>query len=78
MDKAFWEKTYNDINISTFGTKPNKEIEAMWENFNKDWSILDVGCGEEKNTLFLAEKGFKNVNATDISQAAINRDINQA
>jgi tellurite methyltransferase len=73
MDKPFWEKTYSNDSITTFGTKPNRTIEAMWESFDKNWSILDVGCGEGKNPLFLAEKGFKNVDAFDLSQAGIEK-----
>lgn len=73
MDKPFWEKTYTDDTITTFGTKPNRTIETMWESFNKDWSILDVGFGEGKNPLFLVENGFKNVDAFDLSQAGIEK-----
>ncbi|HBP62737.1 MAG TPA: hypothetical protein DD730_00335 [Desulfosporosinus sp.] len=73
MDKPFWEKTYNNDNVTTFGTKPNKAIEAMWESFDKNWSILDVGCGEGKNPLFLAENGFENVDAFDLSQSGIEK-----
>lgn len=73
MDKPFWEKTYSDNTVTTFGTKSNKAIEAMWESFDKNWSILDVGCGEGKNPLFLAENGFNNVDAFDLSQAGIEK-----
>jgi cyclopropane fatty-acyl-phospholipid synthase-like methyltransferase len=73
MDKPFWEKTYMDDTITTFGTKPNRTIEAMWKSFDKNWSILDVGCGEGKNPLFLAGNGFKNVDAFDLSKSGIEK-----
>jgi tellurite methyltransferase len=73
MDEPFWEETYRDDTVSTFGTKPNRTIETMWETFDKDWAILDVGCGEGKNPLFLAEQGFKNIDAFDLSQAGIKK-----
>jgi len=75
MEKPFWENTYNDDSVTTFGIKPTKALEAMWESFDKNWSVLDVGCGEGKNALFLAEKGFINVDAFDISQSGINKLI---
>lgn len=53
IDKPFWEKTYCDDTVSTFGAQPNKAIEDMWKSFDKNWSILDVGCGEGKNPIFL-------------------------
>jgi tellurite methyltransferase len=70
MDRPFWENTYKDENVSTFGTHPNQDMEEMWPNFGKNWSILEVGCGEGKNALFLAQKGF-DVHAFDISPAGI-------
>ena len=73
MEKPFWENTYSDDKVTTFGTKPNRAIEDMWESFDKDWSILDVGCGEGKNPIFLAENGFMNIDAFDLSQAGIDK-----
>ena len=73
MNKPFWEETYKDDNVTTFGVKPNRAVESMWEVFDKRWSILDVGCGEGKNPIYLAEKGFKNVDAFDLSQAGIDK-----
>lgn len=45
MDKPFWENTYKDDNVTTFGIKPNRAVEALWKTFDKEWSIMDVGCG---------------------------------
>ncbi len=71
MEKPFWEKTYLDNDVTTFGIKPNRAVETMWNSFSKECSILDVGCGEGKNPIFLATKGFKNVDAFDLSEAGI-------
>lgn len=73
MGTPFWERTYEDDTVSTFGVRPNRAVEAMWESFDMNATILDVGCGEGKNPIFLAEKGFANVDAFDISQAGITK-----
>lgn len=73
MDKPFWDETYKNDAVTTFGVKPNRAVETMWKTFDIGWSILDVGCGEGKNPIFLAENGFKNIDAFDISQAGIEK-----
>lgn len=71
MDKPFWEQTYLDDNVSTFRSGPNPTIIEMMHLFDKEWNILDVGCGEGKNDIYLAMNGFKNIDAFDISEAGI-------
>ena len=39
MNKAFWEKSYLDDTVTTFGTRPNQAIEALWKSFDKNWLI---------------------------------------
>ena len=65
----FWEKTYQDPTTSTFG-KPSAEIVELAETFPRGAAVLDLGCGEGRNALFLAERGF-DVSAVDISQHGI-------
>ena len=72
MKKPFWEKTYTNENVTTFGIEPNKTIFEKYIHFIKDCNILEVGCGEGKNALFLAQKGFS-VDAFDISKAGIDK-----
>lgn len=72
MYNPFWEKSYQQLDITTFGLKPNKTIKQMWKKFPKNGNILEVGCGEGKNSLFLAKQGFI-VDAFDISENGIKK-----
>jgi tellurite methyltransferase len=72
MNQPFWENTYQNPRVSTFGQNPNQDIADLWPVFEKHWSILEVGSGEGKNALFMAEKGF-DVQAFDISTAGIQK-----
>lgn len=72
MNEPFWEKSYKDDNVTTFGIKPNPTIEERWSMFTKNGAVLDVGCGEGKNAIFLAQKGFV-VDAFDISESGIEK-----
>ena len=69
-DKPFWEKTYKNDSISTFSKGPTNDIAGYFKNFSKKSIVLDVGCGEGRNAIFLASKGHL-VDAFDISQAGI-------
>jgi len=71
MNKPFWEASYKDDNISTFGTEPNQSIKEHEHLFKKAWRILEIGCGEGKNPLYLANKGFSDINAFDLSENGI-------
>lgn len=69
MDRRFWINNSGDADFSDF--KPNPALTRMWESFDRNWAILDAGCGDGQNTLFLAERGFRNIDAFDISGAGI-------
>jgi cyclopropane fatty-acyl-phospholipid synthase-like methyltransferase len=72
MQKPFWEESYQTDDVSTFGVEPNQAIIDRWNAFKMNGTVLDVGCGEGKNAIFLAQKGF-DVDAFDISQAGIEK-----
>jgi tellurite methyltransferase len=74
MNKAssiapFWEQTYQDLTTSTFG-KPSVEIVELADTLPRGAAVLDLGCGEGRNALFLAERGF-DVTAVDLSEHGI-------
>lgn len=73
MNIPFWEDSYKDDSISTFGIHPNATIDEFQHLFNKSWSVLDVGCGDGKNALYLSGLGYTNVEAFDLSENAIAR-----
>ena len=67
--KPFWETTYQDHAGNTFG-KPSAEIVALAGALPAGAAVLDLGCGEGRNALFLAQRGF-DVTAVDISEHGI-------
>ena len=69
MKRPFWEDAYSDPNASAFGT-PSQEILDIASNPPPGSSVLDLGSGEGRHALYLAECGF-DVTAVDISEAGI-------
>lgn len=51
--------------------EPTKEIENILKELNINNNILDLGCGEGRDAIYLLEKGY-NVDACDYSKEAIN------
>lgn len=68
--KPFWEQSYADSNISTFSKEPTSDVKENYEIFPKNVSVLDVGCGEGRNSIFMAKLGNK-VDAFDLSTNGI-------
>ena len=67
----FWESVYQTPAGSAFG-EPSAEILAIAKVLPLNAAVLDLGCGEGRNALFLAECGF-DVTAVDISRNGINK-----
>ncbi|MCL2421299.1 MAG: methyltransferase domain-containing protein [Defluviitaleaceae bacterium] len=72
MEKPFWEQTYRDDTVVTFTKGPTADVAAHWTMLPSGGNVLDVGCGEGRNAIFLAEKGFC-VDAFDISEAGVEK-----
>ena len=72
MDKPFWEKSYQDKSVSTFSKGPTVDLNEYVHIINENSNVLDVGCGEGRNSIFLASKNHI-VEAFDISEAGINK-----
>lgn len=73
MSQPFWEKAYTDLATPAIrsGT-PSQEIREVACQLPPAARVLDLGCGEGRNALFLAECGFR-VTAVDISEAGISK-----
>lgn len=68
-DERFWDEKF-----SSRGDKPLSPERVVVENMKyfKRGSVLDVACGDGRNTLFLLEKGFQ-VKGIDFSTKALIR-----
>ncbi len=64
----FWEKSYQDKEISTFSLEPNATVKEFEHLLNKQSRIIDIGCGEGQNAFYFAKQGYLNVDAFDISE----------
>ena len=73
-DEPFWEKSYRDDNVSTFAKGPTESVKEIYQKFKNESLILDVGCGEGRDSIFLARQGHW-VDAFDISEAGISKSI---
>lgn len=66
----FWEKAYREKDVVAFSSKPNATIKEFENLFCKSAHVLDVGCGEGQNAIYLAEQGYQ-VDAFDLSEHGI-------
>ncbi|WP_026881113.1 class I SAM-dependent methyltransferase [Clostridium akagii] len=68
-NKEYWDEKF--VSRSDNPLNPEKSIVENIEYF-KNGTILDIACGDGRNALFLAEKGFK-VTGVDFSSRALER-----
>lgn len=76
MDKIiipFWEETYLKDDVMTFSVEPNRTIKEFEHLLKRQSAILEAGCGEGQNVLYLAKQGYCNIDAFDISEAGISK-----
>ena len=68
--RPFWESAFEDLEApSPFGP-PSAEFADLLPSLPPNASVVDLGCGDGRNALFLARHGCR-VEALDISHAAI-------
>lgn len=72
QERPFWEQLYTDMEVSAFSKGPTTDINEFYNIFPKNAQVLDVGCGEGRNSIFMAKLGNK-VDAFDISENGIEK-----
>lgn len=70
QQKPFWEQTYGNADVSTFSKGPTVDVNEYYAIFPPDSLVLDVGCGEGRNSIFMAKLGHT-VDGFDISENGI-------
>ncbi|MCM1523952.1 MAG: methyltransferase domain-containing protein [Ruminococcus sp.] len=66
----FWEKAYREDDVNAFSDRPNATVTEFEPLINHPSSVLDVGCGEGQNAVYLARQGHR-VDAFDLSEHGI-------
>jgi cyclopropane fatty-acyl-phospholipid synthase-like methyltransferase len=67
--KAFWNKRFSAPEY-IFGTQPNVFLASQRQLFRPGMRVLEIGCGEGRNSVWLAELGCE-VTGIDISPLAL-------
>jgi len=75
--EPFWEAAYRDPSTTSVFGSVSEEIRQVTARLPTGGEVLDLGCGEGRNTLFLLEQGMS-VTAVDISANAITKLKSQA
>jgi tellurite methyltransferase len=63
---------FYDEKRSSFGDQPSSELKRHWNEVETSGRALDLGCGDGRNTLFVAGKGMS-VTAVDISGVGLDK-----
>ncbi|MBN2239289.1 MAG: methyltransferase domain-containing protein [Dehalococcoidales bacterium] len=70
----FWEESYKrQGKLDTFGGgKPSRDVVTAASFLKPGMKALDLGCGEGRNAVYLAQQGFITT-ASDISESGIEK-----
>jgi SAM-dependent methyltransferase len=80
--KSFWDKEYKTSKHLTLSDEPSSDLvrftnwaerNAEWPPFPKNGLVLDVGCGNGRNIIFMAENFRMQGYGFDISEVAVNQ-----
>lgn len=69
-NRNIWDEIYSGEN-AVYGMEPEYKLVKYLHHATKG-RVLDIGCGEGRNSLFFAENGFE-IDGIDISEVAINK-----
>ncbi|AVA24079.1 class I SAM-dependent methyltransferase [Rhizobium sp. NXC24] len=69
--ERFWERGYLDPNVWTMGG-PSLEVYEIEQQLPRNAMVVDLGCGEGRNALFLAFRGHT-VTALEPSSSAVRK-----
>jgi 2-polyprenyl-3-methyl-5-hydroxy-6-metoxy-1,4-benzoquinol methylase len=69
--KTDWDQRYNKPQF-IFGKRPAKFLADNYSFIQPESTVLDMGMGEGRNAVFLAQKGYK-VTGVDISSVAVKK-----
>lgn len=73
VKEPVWEDTYKMKKSGcAFSEKASSEFYDLVKQLTTRAKVLDLGCGDGRNAIFLAENGF-DVTAVDISEAGIKK-----
>lgn len=70
-DKSTWDQRYSGRSF-VYGKLPSKFLSENYYYLKAGSTVLDMGMGEGRNAVFLAQKGFK-VTGIDISSVAVKK-----
>ncbi|MCL2445393.1 MAG: methyltransferase domain-containing protein [Oscillospiraceae bacterium] len=68
--RPFWEQSYSDPNAVSFSKGPTADLAEFHHLISPRSTVLDVGCGEGRNAIFLAGLGYC-AEGFDLSEAGI-------
>ena len=71
MDRRDWNTRYSAADL-VWGAEPNRFVAAELDGRESQGRALDLACGEGRNAIWLAERGWT-VTAVDFSDVAIER-----
>jgi cyclopropane fatty-acyl-phospholipid synthase-like methyltransferase len=69
--QAFWDQRYSAPEF-IFGTEPNRFLVSQAALFRPGQRVLDIACGEGRNSVWLAQRGCR-VLGIDVSPLALKK-----
>jgi tellurite methyltransferase len=73
----FWEAGYSDPDAPSVFGSPSEEIRSVVAKLPAAAGVVDLGCGDGRNALFLLEQGLR-VTAVDVSTKAVAKLVARA